>query len=248
MTPAQAVVGERRHRIEPGGNPLRCGPTRAKWLRHRARFRKPPLLGAGNKGTLSHRITRAPYVPAEPSCTQITAFLAGEGGRIYAATGNVGKVYEIGPGTEREGTIESDVFDSGMFSNWGRLSFDAKMNGGQVAVATRSGNHDQPQKNWSPWSGHHLPNGERMDSPAARFVHGAPRFPVRRGRSPIGDGGRRLPAPERGPRVGGRDHRRQLQVPPSAASPRPRPSACQRWDAGRPHRFRSTPDRPPPRL
>jgi hypothetical protein len=37
----------------------------------------------------------------------------------------VGKLYEIGPGLEREGTIESDVFDAGLFPQWGRLSFEA---------------------------------------------------------------------------------------------------------------------------
>ena len=55
--------------------------------------------------------------------TQVTALLAGRDGKLYAATGNVGKVYEIGPGLEPEGSIETDVFDAGMFSQWGRLSF-----------------------------------------------------------------------------------------------------------------------------
>ena len=50
---------------------------------------------------------------ADDAGTQVTAFQSGPGGRLYAATGNVGKVYEIGPGLEREGTLESDVFDAG---------------------------------------------------------------------------------------------------------------------------------------
>jgi hypothetical protein len=61
-----------------------------------------------------------------------------------------GKVYEIGPEVEHEGSIESDVFDAAMYTLWGRLSFEAHLNGGQIAVVTRSGNLDQPQKNWSP--------------------------------------------------------------------------------------------------
>src|ERR1035438_7988162 len=103
--------------------------------------------------------------------TQVTAFQAGGDGRLYAATGNTGKVYEIGPGLEREGSIESDVFDSGMYSLWGRLSFEVNLNGGQVAMATRSGNLDRPQKNWSAWAA--VPadgKGGRVASPAARFV------------------------------------------------------------------------------
>ena len=103
--------------------------------------------------------------------TQITAFQAGHDGHLYAATGNVGKVYEIGPGLEQQGTIESDVFDAAMYSLWGRLSFEATLNGGQIAIETRSGNLDQPQKNWSPWSAPiTTTKGGRITSPAARFV------------------------------------------------------------------------------
>jgi hypothetical protein len=40
-----------------------------------------------------------------------------------------------------------------------------------VAIQTRSGNPDQPQKNWSPWSDAVIaPKGWRIASPAARFV------------------------------------------------------------------------------
>ena len=41
-----------------------------------------------------------------------------------------------------------------------------------MAVETRSGNLDQPQKNWSPWSSP-ITNGKeggRISSPASRFV------------------------------------------------------------------------------
>jgi hypothetical protein len=130
------------------------------------------ILGAGNRGNV-YRIespsmyTWLLHMPA----SQVTAFQQGRDGRIYAVTGNVGKVYEIGPGTEREGSIESDVFDSSMFSLWGRVSFEARLNGGQVAVMTRSGNLDQPQKNWSPWSAAVTSTkGARATSPASRFV------------------------------------------------------------------------------
>jgi hypothetical protein len=58
-----------------------------------------------------------------------------------------------------------------MFSQWGRLSFEGDLNGAQISVQTRSGNLDQPQKNWSPWSPPiATPKGGRIPSPAARFV------------------------------------------------------------------------------
>ncbi len=130
------------------------------------------LLGTGNKGgvyrvespVLSTALLTLPV-------TQVTAFQASPDGHLYAASGNTGKVYEIGPELEHEGSIESDVFDAAMYTLWGRLTFEAHLNGGQVAVETRSGNLDQPQKNWSPWSAAiTATTGARISSPAARFV------------------------------------------------------------------------------
>ena len=161
------------YRIEPNGNPRRIW-SHAQDVVYAIAFDGAgrAVLGTGNKGNV-YRIesptlwTALLTVPA----TQVTAFQAGREGRLYAATGNAGKVYEIGPGLEREGTIESDVFDAGMYSLWGRLSFEANLNGGQVAIAARSGNLDQPQKNWSPFSPPITETkGGRVGSPAARFV------------------------------------------------------------------------------
>jgi sugar lactone lactonase YvrE len=130
------------------------------------------LVGAGNKGSI-YRIespamfTSLVTLPA----TQVTGFAAGAGGRLYAATGNTGKIYEIGPGIERTGSIESDILDAGGHTLWGRLSFEGDANGGQFSVSTRSGNLDQPQKGWSPWSAAITSaKGARVTSPAARFL------------------------------------------------------------------------------
>jgi hypothetical protein len=159
--------------IEPNGNPRRVW-SHAQDVVYAMAFDSQGrvLLGAGNRGSL-YRIESPTQYTALLSLplTQITAFQSGPGGRLYAATGNTGKVFEIGPEVEHEGSIESDVFDSAMYTLWGRLSFEAHLNGGQIAIATRSGNLDQPQKNWSAWSAAITsPKGGRVTSPAARFV------------------------------------------------------------------------------
>jgi sugar lactone lactonase YvrE len=130
------------------------------------------LVGAGNRGNI-YRIespnvyTALLTVPA----TQVTAFQAAGDGRLYAATANVGKIYEISSEPESQGTIESDVFDAGLFARWGRIRFDAPGNGGQISLQTRTGNLDQPQKNWSPWSDAITDSkGGRITSPSARFI------------------------------------------------------------------------------
>jgi len=145
------------------------------------------LLGTGNKGgvyrvespVLSTALVTLPV-------TQVTAFQSAPDGRLYAASGNTGKLYEIGPELEKEGSIESDVFDAGMYTTWGRLTFEAHLNGGHIAVTARSGNLDQPQKNWSPWSAAiTATTGARIASPAARFVQWRATL--------TGDGGRQSP-------------------------------------------------------
>ena len=168
-----SVTGSDVYRIDPGGNPQKIW-SHAQDIIYAIAFdaQGRALLGSGNKGCIyriESDVLRTALLTA-PS-TQITAFQTGADGALYAATGNVGKIYRVGPGLSHEGSIESDVFDAGFFSQWGRLSFEAHLNGGSVAIAARSGNLDRPQKNWSPWSAAIAETkGDRIAAPAARFI------------------------------------------------------------------------------
>ena len=173
MVAAGVVGGSDVFAIDPNGNPRRVW-THSQDVVYAIAFDAAGhvILGAGNKGSV-YRIESPTLHTALLTLpvTQVTAFQTARDGRLYAATGNTGKLYEIGPELEHEGSLESDVFDATMYTLWGRLSFEARLNGGQVAIATRSGNLDQPQKNWSPWSPPiTTPKGARVASPAARFV------------------------------------------------------------------------------
>jgi hypothetical protein len=165
--------GSEVYRIEPNGDPRRVW-SNATDIVYALAFdaQGRVLLGAGNKGNL-YRIESPSLYTALLTlpASQITAFQPGANGRLYAVTGNVGKIYEIGPELEKQGTLESDVFDASSYTMWGRLSYEANLNGGTVSVETRSGNLDQPQKNWSAWSSPVTsPKGGRIASPAARFI------------------------------------------------------------------------------
>ncbi len=130
------------------------------------------LIGAGNKGDLYRVETRTLYSTlVNFPVAQVTALLPAKDGALYAATGNVGKVFRVGPGLVPQGSIESDVFDTGGFSTWGRLSSAGDLNGGRIELSARSGNLDRPQQNWSPWSlPVAAPDGGRISAPSARFV------------------------------------------------------------------------------
>ncbi|MEN6532692.1 MAG: hypothetical protein ABFD89_03465 [Bryobacteraceae bacterium] len=170
---APAGEGSEIYRIAPDGYPSRVWNHPRDVVYSIAFDREgQPLAATGNRGTIyrldSSRVYTA-LVRFEPA--QATALLAGRTGEIYAATGNIGKVYQLGPGFEKDGSIESDVFDAGFFSRWGRLAYRAQPNGGAVRCETRSGNVERPGKEWSPWQA--LSAGEesgRIESPRARFL------------------------------------------------------------------------------
>lgn len=125
------------------------------------------IAGTGNRGYLyridsDHSFTRLRTLES----MQVTGLTSAPDGTIYAATGNIGKLFAVGPGLEASGTYESDVLDAGAFTYWGRVStLPAAAN--SVSIETRSGNLDRPQQNWSPWA---KLNAGRIASPPARFL------------------------------------------------------------------------------
>jgi hypothetical protein len=86
-------------------------------------------------------------------------------GALIAATGNMGKIYELGkPGAS--GTWESQVFDAGSVSRWGKLRWQGA---GEIAFRTRSGNSVRPDRTWSDWSGP-VSDAAQIASPNARYL------------------------------------------------------------------------------
>jgi len=126
------------------------------------------IFGTGNRGNIyrldddqnSTRLLRV--APA-----QVTGLSVAPSGRVFAVTGNIGEIFSFGPEREPSGFIESDVFDAGAFTYWGRMTTLQKGQGA-VTLESRSGNTSRPQKDWSPWA--KLDASGRVTSPAARFL------------------------------------------------------------------------------
>ena len=126
------------------------------------------LAGTGNRGhvfAINGQDEFSDLLKAPAS--QVTGFAKAPGGGLYAVSSNLGKVFVLGPGPESEGTYESDVFDAKVFSRWGRVEFRGA---GNVDVLTRSGNVDNPDRNWSPWKQVDLGKDSEMAVPAARYA------------------------------------------------------------------------------
>ena len=99
--------------------------------------------------------------------SQVTAFAKAPRGGLYAAGSNLGKIFVFGPGPQSEGSYESDVFDAKIFSRWGRVEYRGA---GNVELFARSGNVDNPDRNWSAWKKVDLQKDGEASIPPARFA------------------------------------------------------------------------------
>jgi hypothetical protein len=126
------------------------------------------LAGTGNRGHVFAITGEDRFVDLlKASATQVTAFAKAPAGGLYVSTSNLGKVFLLGGSAESEGSYESDVFDAKVFSRWGR----AELRGtGQVQLFARSGNVDNPDRNWSPWQPVDLLKDPVLNVPPARFI------------------------------------------------------------------------------
>src|SRR5580692_12970745 len=146
-----ATGGSEIYRIAPDGAPSRLW-TSHEDLVYTLGFDQHGRLiaGTGNRGHIFAINGIDDFTDLiKASATQVTAIAAAPGGGLYASSSNLGKVFVLGPGPEPEGTYESDVFDAHIFSLWGRASLRGAGNNSSVELFARSGNVDNPDRNWS---------------------------------------------------------------------------------------------------
>ncbi len=157
------------YRIAPDGSPSRIWSSHEDIVYAMAFDAQGRLLaGTGNRGHIFAIIGRDEYSDLlKAPASQVTGFAAAPGGALYAATSNLGKVFVLGPEPNAEGTYVSDVFDAHIFSRWGRAEFRGA---GNVEILARSGNVDNPDRNWSPWKKVDTAKDGETGIPAARYA------------------------------------------------------------------------------
>jgi len=161
--------GSEIYRIAPDGSPSRIWSSHedivyALTFDQRGRL----LAGTGNRGHVFAITGDDEFTDLlKASATQVTAFANAPQGGLYASTSNLGKVFLLSANPESEGTYESDVFDAHIFSRWGRAEFRGT---GNLEISARSGNVDNPDRNWSPWEKIDLRKDGAVSVPSARFI------------------------------------------------------------------------------
>src|SRR6266852_5509947 len=166
-----ATGGSEIYRIAPDGAPSRLWTSHEDLVYALGFDQHGRLLaGTGNRGHIFAINGVDDYTDLiKASATQITAFAAAPGGGLYASGSNLGKIFSLGAGSESEGTYESDVFDAHIFSLWGRATVRTA---GNIEIYARSGNVDNPDRNWSHWTriNFALAGAAELNVPPARFV------------------------------------------------------------------------------
>jgi len=164
-----ASGGSDVYRLAPDGSPSRIWTSHEDIVYALAFDSHGELLaGTGNRGhvfAIEGQDEFSDLLKAPVS--QVTGFAKAPGGGLYAASSNLGKIFVLGPGPQSEGSYESDVFDAKVFSRWGRVEFRGS---GNVELLARSGNVDNPDRNWSAWKQVDLGKDSEMGVPAARYA------------------------------------------------------------------------------
>ena len=157
------------YRIAADGSPLRIWTSRDDIVYALAFDSHDKLLaGTGNRGHVFEIDSPDQFADLlKAPASQLTGFAKAPNGALYAATSNLGKIFVLGPGPESEGSYESDVFDAKIFSRWGRADFRGT---GKVDLLARSGNVDNPDRNWSTWKQVDLSRESGMQVPPARYA------------------------------------------------------------------------------
>jgi hypothetical protein len=164
-----AAGGSEIYRIAPDGSPVRIWHSQDDLVYALAFDEHGTLVaGTGNRGHIFAITGQDEFVDLlKAAASQVTGFAKAPGGGLYASTSNLGKLFLIGPGLAQEGTYDSDVFDARNFSRWGRVEFRGA---GNIHLFARSGNVDNPDRNWSPWTPIDLQKNPVLSVPSARFV------------------------------------------------------------------------------
>lgn len=167
--PGMGAIGSEIYQIAPDGSPKRLWASREDVVYALALDQRGHLLaGTGNKAKVFAISSDERFTDLlKASATQVTAFAPAPNGGLYVSTSNLGKLFFLGATPDAEGSYQSDVFDAKIFSRWGRA--EVRGSGG-FELWARSGNVDNPDRNWSIWKQVDLTKDTPLSVPPARFV------------------------------------------------------------------------------
>jgi WD40 repeat protein len=183
FVPFPPLLSSSIYRISPDGAPEEVWSSREDVVYSLGLASDGRLLaGTGNNGSLLAIDGRGVFAHlAKSGSAQITGIARNSSGKIFLCTANPGKIFSVGPEYEAEGTFESRSFDAQLFSQWGRLEWwspppatsaksSASSNEPRLEFFIRTGNTEDPGREWSRWFGPYTKTGAAVEAPPARFA------------------------------------------------------------------------------
>jgi len=182
--PFPTVISSGVYKIAPDGAPEELWTSRDDVVYSLGLGNDGRLLaGLGNSGSLLAIDGRGVFAQlAKAGSAQITGIVRNSAGKVILCTANPGKLIALGPEYEPEGTYESRSFDAQLFSQWGRLEWWSPPAGGdpkarnnsskepRLEFYVRTGNTEDPGKEWSKWYGPFTTSGTETGAPSSRFA------------------------------------------------------------------------------
>lgn len=151
------------------------GPPRTIWTDHddivySLHWTPQGVFAAtGNRGRIYRIRDDGSYADvAHLEASQATEFANTPQG-IYVGTANSGKLYRLSHGEAPQGTYLSEVFDAGVFTQWGRAQVEAGANPGAIQMYARAGNIENPERAWGEWK-QFTPNVGPVGIQSSRFM------------------------------------------------------------------------------
>jgi sugar lactone lactonase YvrE len=170
VLPVQVFTGGSDvYRIAPDGSPKQLWTSPNDVVYALAFDQDRLIIGTGGTGRIYAVSKNGDSIDlVKASANQVSALTRAASGGLYAGTSNLGKVFRLRAVPDAQGTYESDVFDAKIFSRWGRAEVRGS---GHFDLYARSGNVDNPDRNWSPWQKLDFGGNEgKLNIPPARFV------------------------------------------------------------------------------
>jgi sugar lactone lactonase YvrE len=167
--PNVSLAGSDLYAIAPDGAPRKLWSSREDII-YALNFDASGRLiaGTGNKGRILAIERNGAFTDLlKAPASQVTACSKAPKAGLYCSSSNLGKIFLMGGAPEAEGTFESEVQDAHVFSKWGRAEVRGR---GSFELFARSGNVENPDRNWSPWAKVDLHQEARLSIPAARYV------------------------------------------------------------------------------
>jgi WD40 repeat protein len=129
------------------------------------------LAATGNRGRIYRIHDDGTWADvAHLEAAQVTGFADSTKG-LYVSTANAGKLFLLSHGEAPEGTYLSEVFDAGVFAQWGRAEVELGPTPQSPAVRmfARAGNIENPQRAWGDWK-LFTPNTGEIGIDPSRFM------------------------------------------------------------------------------